>query len=75
MLIGGVQDRNKSNNVQMLYYRQEARDNNGERPRYEIRVEAKEGQTDQKEFELILNKAQIETEAILRTVITYEDSY
>jgi hypothetical protein len=39
VIIGGVQDKNKSSNIQLLFYRQEARENSGERAPYEIKID------------------------------------
>jgi hypothetical protein len=41
----------------MLFYRQEQLGNMGERPKYEIKVEAFTEATSDKDFELIFNKA------------------
>jgi hypothetical protein len=40
VIVGGVQDKEKSNNVQLIFYKSEARTNSGERPSYDIKVEA-----------------------------------
>ena len=40
VIVGSVQDKEKSNNVQLIFYKSEARTNSGERPSYDIKVEA-----------------------------------
>ena len=75
MIVGGVQDRSKANSIQLLFYKQEALENTGQRPSYEIKVESHPESTSDKSFELILNQAQMNSNAILRTVITFEDTY
>ena len=57
MIVGGVQDRNKGNLIQLVFYRQESIENTGERASYEIRVEVKEEDTSDKDFELYFNQA------------------
>ena len=57
MIVGGVQDRNKANLIQLVFYRQESIENTGERASYEIRVEVKEEDTSDKDFELYFNQA------------------
>ena len=49
--------------------------NPGERPSYEIKVEAYADALKDKDLELSLNKAQVDSNSILRTIISYEDSY
>ena len=41
VIIGGVQDKNKSSNIRLLFYRQEARENSGERAPYEIKIDVR----------------------------------
>ena len=61
--------------MQLFFYKSEAKLNSGERPPYEIKIEAYTEAFKDKDLELILNKAQVENNSILRTVLTYEDSY
>ena len=49
--------------------------NSGERPSYEIKVQAYSDGLKDKDLELSLNKAQVDSNSILRTIISYEDSY
>ena len=57
MIIGGVQDREKSNNVQLLFYKCDTKMNSGERPPYDIKIEAFTESLKDKDLELLLNKA------------------
>ncbi len=75
VIIGGVQDKNKSSNIQLLFYRQEARENSGERAPYELKIEMKTETTTNDEYEMILNQDQVDSNAILRCLVIYEDSY
>ena len=60
----------------MLFYRQEARENSGERAGYEIKIDIKQDKTTTSDdYEMMLNQAQVDSNAILRCIITYEDSY
>ena len=62
--------------MQFLFYRQEARENSGERAAYDIKIEIRhEKTTTSDDYEMILNQAQVDSNAILRCIITYEDSY
>lgn len=49
--------------------------NTGERPEYDIKVETQTEETTDKDFELILNQAQVDSNSILRTILTFEDTY
>lgn len=51
------------------------RENSGQRSPYKIRVEAHSDTTSDKDLELILNKAQIDSNSILRAILTFEDTY
>jgi hypothetical protein len=75
VIVGGIQEKNKSSNMQLLFYRQEARENSGERAPYELKIDLKNEATTNDDYEMILNQAQVDSNAILRCLIIYEDSY
>jgi len=55
VIIGGVQEKNKSSNIWLLFYRQEARENSGERAPYELKIDVKQEKTTSDDYEMILN--------------------
>eukprot|EP00347_Sterkiella_histriomuscorum_P022490 403338297 len=80
MIIGGVQEAGaKQNNLKLLFYKTEhykaPSRTNHENNHYEIQVEQYSAETtSQKDFEMIINEAQVQNNSQLRTVISFEDS-
>ena len=75
MLIGGIQDKNKVNNMQLLFYKYEKKHGGPDNsPDYKVSVEAKDSIRVERDFENDLNKAQLEMNQALRSTLTFEDT-
>ena len=75
VLIGGVQEKNKSNYIQLLLYKVDGMTtDNGKVPEeYKLVIEHRERKIAEKDFEQDLNEAQVEKNCILRSIIAFED--
>ncbi|TNV76702.1 hypothetical protein FGO68_gene3657 [Halteria grandinella] len=68
VLIGGIET--ESNQIQLMLYRQERRENTGERPPYELKIASYPlASFSDADFELSLNKAQIDSNSVMRSLI------
>jgi hypothetical protein len=76
LLIGGVQDKNRTNNMQMLYYKVEIT-NPGVKKAIQYTPEVtikEEEQLDKEQCEKLLNEVQLSSNSVLKAVMTFEDS-
>ncbi len=65
------------NNLQLLFYKTESHrvGSKADTATYDIKVEAMLDITNEKDFEILLNKAQVDSNSQLRSIITFEDTY
>jgi hypothetical protein len=59
MIIGGIQDPNKVNNMHLLFYKTDnyGPGNKGDTASYEIKIDVKNAFNTEKDFELFINQA------------------
>lgn len=76
VLIGGVQDKNRANNIQMMFFKVDV-NNPGIKSAVnynpEVRVK-EETDLDKAALEELLNELQLDSNSNLRSIMTFEDS-
>ena len=65
------------NNLQLLFYKTDHYKENQSGPNalYDIKVEYKPHIASEKDFEICINQAQLDSNSILRSVISFEDTF
>lgn len=63
--------------MQLLFYKTDNHrlGSKGDTSSYDILVDARPKETNDKDFEIILNQAQVDQNASIRTIISFEDTY
>jgi len=72
-LVGGIQEKKGANGITLLLYKYQSTSTPGNDGGYQLTVDVAEAATSEKDFERKLTEKQIEMNACLRSVLTFED--
>lgn len=75
LLIGGIQDKGKGNNMQLLFYKQDRVPGQKEQPAgYNLEISCHEGYQHQTGIEQFINEQQMINNKVLRSIVCFEEA-